>query len=284
MEKTGMVLEGGGVRGIYTAGVLDFFLDKNVKVDGIFGVSAGALHGINFLSGQKKRSYRVATNYINDKRYLSMHSLLRTGDIFGADFCYHTIPDELDPYDYKAYCENKVKLYATISNLETGQAEYILCKDMKTDIEYVRASASLPLLSRIVEIDGNKYLDGGICDSIPLKAAQNMGYGRNIVILTRVAGYQKKPNKMMHMIQRKYRAYPNFVEAAKNRHLVYNETLRYIQQEEKRGNCFVIRPSQKIEVSRLEKDRSKIERLYQLGVEDAKDQYEKLCDFLGQEG
>ena len=278
---TGMVLEGGGLRGIYTAGILDFFLDKKVKVDGIFGVSAGALHGINFLSGQKKRSYRITTNYINDKRYLSMHSLLRTGDIFGVDFCYHTIPDELDLYDYQAYCENKAKLYATVSNLETGYAEYILCKDIRTDIEYVRASASLPLLSRIVEINGKKYLDGGVCDSIPLKAAQTVGYGKNIVILTRASGYQKKPNKMIPMIQRKYRAYPNFVEAVRNRHLVYNETLKWIQAEEEKGNCFVIRPSQSIEVSRLEKDLGRIKCLYQLGVEDAKNQYEKLCEFVG---
>lgn len=283
MEKTGMVLEGGGVRGIYTAGVLDFFLDKNVEVDAVFGVSAGSLHGVNYLSRQKKRSYRVATNYLNDKRYLSVHSLIRTGDIFGAEFCYRTIPDELDLYDYEAYCENKAKLYATVSNLETGQAEYIRCNDIKTDIEYVRASASLPLLSRTVEIHGKKYLDGGICDSIPLRAAQMMGYKRNIVILTRVSDYQKKPNKMMPVIRRKYRAYPQFVEAVKNRHVVYNETLKLIQEEEEKGNCFVIRPSQNLEVSRLEKDKSKIERLYELGIKDAKEQYEKLCNFLGQE-
>lgn len=282
MESTGLVLEGGGVRGIYTAGVLDFFLDKNISVDNVYGVSAGALHGVNYISKQKKRSYRVATNYLKDKRYLGVHSLIHTGDIFGAEFCYHTLPDQLEIYDYQAFIQSQTQMYAVVSNLETGNAEYILCKDLKQDIEYVRASASLPILSRIVEINGKKYLDGGICDSIPLRYSQKMGNQKNIVIQTRVAEYVKQPNKMLPMIRRKYRQYPKFVEAVSKRHVMYNETLKYIDEERQKENCFVIRPSRLIEVSRLEKDVHKINRLYQLGIEDAKENYDKLCEYLKQ--
>lgn len=282
MEKTSLVLEGGGVRGIYTAGVLDYFLSQNLKVDTVYGVSAGALHGVNFIAGQKERSYRVATNYLKDKRYLGMYSLVHTGDIFGADFCYHIIPDELDLFDYQAFCENPTQMYAVVSNVETGEAEYVLCNDLRTDIEYIRASASLPVLSRIVTVNGKKYLDGGICDSIPLKKSQEMGHTKNIVIQTRVNGYQKQPDRMMPMVRRKYRHYPEFVKAADRRHLMYNGELEYINQEREKGNCFVIRPSHLIEVSRLEKNVEKIRSLYQLGMEDAKAQYEDLCIYLGQ--
>lgn len=280
MSKTGLVLEGGGVRGIYTAGVLDYFMEQGFQVDSMIGVSAGALHAVNYASNQEGRSYRVQTNYVKDKRYLSVHSFVRTGDIFGAEFCYHTIPDQLDLYDYDAFVQNPAKVYVTVSNLETGKAEYILCEDLRKDIEYVRASASLPLLSRIVEVDGKKYLDGGICDSIPLKKSQQLGNDKNIVILTRIEGYVKEPNKLMPMIRRKYRDYPKFVQAAENRHHMYNDEVNYVREEEQKGNCFVFRPSRFIEVSRLEKNEGRIRSLYLLGKEDAKENYVKMMDYL----
>lgn len=280
MQKTGLVLEGGGIRGIYTAGVLDYFMDQNLQVDCIIGVSAGALHGVNYKAKQSGRSYRVATDYLKDNRYLSFHSLVHTGDIFGAEFCYHTIPEQLDPFDYETYQSNPTQLYATVSNVSTGKAEYKLCSDLRKDMEYIRASASLPLLSRIVEIDGGRYLDGGICDSIPLKQSQAMGNTKNIVILTRVAGYVKEPDRLLPMIRRKYRNNPEFVQAANERHLLYNDTIRLIEEEEKQGNCFVLRPSRYIGVSRLEKNVSKIKSLYELGFLDAKEQWQRLITYL----
>lgn len=280
MKKTSLVLEGGGIRGIYTAGVLDYLMEKDFTVDCVIGVSAGALHAINYISGQKQRSLRIATQYLKDKRYLSVHSLLHTGDIFGAEFCYHTIPEQLDRYDYDAFRNSTTSFYATISNVETGKAEYKLCKDVAKDVDYIRASASLPLLSRIVETKEGRYLDGGICDSIPLKHSQKMGNQKNIVVLTRVQGYVKQPNKLIPVIKHKYRKYPDFVAAVSNRHQVYNETIQYMNEEEKKGNCFVIRPSKFIDVSRLEKNPEKIHRMYQLGYEDAKKQYEKLIEYI----
>jgi len=280
MSKTGLVLEGGGIRGIYTAGVLDYFLDQGVCVDTMIGVSAGALHAVNFAAGQKERSYRVQTNYVKDKRYLSMYSLVHTGDIFGAEFCYHTIPDQLDLFDYDAFVKNPAEVYVTVSNVETGQAEYILCKDLREDIEFVRASASLPLVSRIVEAGGKKYLDGGICDSIPLKYSKQLGNDKNIVVLTRVDGYVKQPNKMMPIVRRRYKEYPQFIEAAAKRHMMYNDEVKYVKEEEAKGNCFVFRPSRYVEVSRLEKNEEKIRNLYLLGIEDAKRNFERLCEYL----
>lgn len=281
MNKFGLVLEGGGVRGIYTAGVLDFFMEHNITVEGVFGVSAGVLHGLNYMSNQIGRSYRISTEYLKDPRYLSLSSLARTGDIFGAEFCYHTIPEELDLFDYEACKQNNATLFAVVSNVETGNAEYIPIEDVKRQIDYVRASASLPLVSRIVEVNGKKYLDGGICDSIPLAEAKRQGFEKNIVVLTRPEGYQKEANRMIRAIRRRYRAYPKFSEAVQNRHIVYNETLQYIEEEAKKGTCLVIRPSRCMKVSRLEKNTKKIRALYELGYEDAKRNYENVCKFLG---
>ena len=182
--KTGLVLEGGGMRGSYTCGVLDAFLDHHIEFNGVIGVSAGACHGCSYVSGQRGRAFRITETYQHDPRYMGIRSLLTTGDLFNAKFTYHTIPEQLDPYDFKAFNETKTKLYAVCTNVESGKAEYFRMIRMEQDVEYVRASASLPLVSRIVEIDGKKLLDGGIADSIPIRKFQSMGYDRNIVVLT----------------------------------------------------------------------------------------------------
>lgn len=219
--KTGLVLEGGGVRGIYTAGVLDVFMEHGIGFDGVIGVSAGAIHGCSYLSGQKGRSIRYYKQYCNDPRFMSFQSLLKTGDFVGVDFCYHELPEKLDIYDNEAFKRCGVPFYVVCTNVDTGKPEYIRLTDMVAQIDYLRASASLPYFSRIVEIDGKRYLDGGCTDSIPLEAFRKMGYARNVLILTRPEDYRKK-EEMRALPGIAYRKYPAFAEALRNRHEAYN--------------------------------------------------------------
>ena len=277
---TALVLEGGGVRGIYTAGVLDCFLEEHIKTDALFGVSAGIVNGINYISGQKGRSLNVNTKYLKDKRYLSFRSLITTGDIFGVDFCYNVLPNKLLPYDYEAFQNSHTACYAVVSNLITGQPEYKLLKDLHRDLGYVRASASLPLLSRIVTVNGSPYLDGGICDSIPLAASLRRGYRKNIVILTRPKNYQKTPSRMLSAVAGTYRNYPNFVEAYRTRHIRYNHALELAKQQKAQGKAFILQPSQTLKVSRLEKNPERIRAMYRLGYRDAKKALPELKQFL----
>lgn len=266
--KTGLVLEGGGVRGIYTAGVLDVFLEHEIHFDGVIGVSAGAIHGCSYLSGQKGRSIRYYMKYCADPRFMSFTSLLKTGDLVGVDFCYHEIPEKLDVYDNEAFLRNNTPFYAVCSNVESDKPEYIRMTDMFRDIDILRASASMPYVSRIVEIGGKKYLDGGSTDSIPVEAFRTMGYGKNVVILTRDIDYRKKP-EMPWLAKWMYRKYPAFVKAQLNRHLEYNRTVERIQELEKEGSIFVIRPSLPPTVGRMENDPQKVRELYDLGRTDA---------------
>ena len=280
MYNSGLILEGGGMRGIYTAGVLDFFIDKDIYFENNYGVSAGICHACSYISKQRDRAYRVNVDYLDDKRYASFYSLITTGDYFGADMLYNKIPNELYPFDFKTYDEFKGNLYAVITNIETGKAEYIKLNDMNEDIIYVRASSSLPLLSRNVLINKKEYLDGGITDSIPIRKSIEDGNKKNVVVLTQPEGYQKSKNKLLPMIKIKYRKYPEFVKATANRHINYNESLNVIDKEVNNGNAFVIRPSKNMNIGRLEKDRDKLKALYDLGYKDAKNSYDDLIGFL----
>lgn len=280
MGKLGLVLEGGGMRGIYTAGVLDFFLDHNIYTDGVIGVSAGACHACSYASKQRGRAFRTNTDYIKDKRYMSMRSLITTGDLFGAKFVYDDIPNKLDIYDYETFNKGEIKLYAVCSNIETGKAEYIQCINMVHDVIYVRASASLPLLSKVVEVDGKKLLDGGACDSIPIKRFQEMGYDKNIVVLTQCKKYRKGKNNLLPIIRKVYRKYPKFIAKLEKRHVEYNRTLNELSLMEKEGSVFIIRPSAPVEISRLEKNVDKLKALYDQGYQDAQEQYAALKEFM----
>ena len=194
--KKGLVLEGGAMRGIFTAGVIDVLLENDIYFDGVIGVSAGACFGCNYVSKQIGRTLRYNLKYCQDPRYCSVRSLIKTGDMFGADFCYHDIPETLDPFDTETFVASSTEFYVVATDIESGEPVYRKMTDCKgEDLEWIRASASMPLASRIVEIDGGKYLDGGIADSIPLDAFQKMRYEKNVVILTRPDGYKKSPNK-----------------------------------------------------------------------------------------
>lgn len=268
MIKTGLVLEGGGMRGMYTDGILDVFMDHGISFDGVIGVSAGAIHGSSFVSGQKGRNIRYYKKYIRDNRFISMKNLIKTGDIAEVQFCYHDLPEKLDLYDYDAFNRSKTEFYAVCSNVEMGQPEYIRITDMKGQIDVIRASASLPYVSRLVEYDGMKLLDGGCTDSIPLMEFRKMGFSKNVVILTRPKGYRKEPEQLA-MAKIRYRKYPAFVEALSHRHERYNETVEQIEQLEKAGEIFVLRPDKPLEIGRLERSPEKLQQVYEIGRRDA---------------
>ncbi|MGI5824610.1 MAG: patatin-like phospholipase family protein [Bacillota bacterium] len=282
--KTGMVLEGGGMRGLYTAGVLDVFMENNIKVDGVIGVSAGATFGCNYKSRQIGRALRYNLKYCKDPRYNSLRSLLKTGDLFGAEFCYQTIPNRLDIFDTEAYQKNPVNFYVTCTDVETGQPVYQLCNNGGAeDIEWMRASASLPIAARIVEIDGGKYLDGGISDSIPLEALNNLGYKHNIVILTQPQDYRKQKNSLLPLIKLKMKKYPAIIECMANRHLRYNRELDLVAEYEQAGHTLVIRPSRKLSAGRTEKDPKKLQETYDLGRRDAQERLSAVKEFLAKQ-
>ena len=278
--KTALVLEGGAKRGIYTAGVLDVMLEHGLLVDGVFGVSAGAIHGCSYASMQAGRSIRYNMKYGHDYRFMSFKSLFLSGNMVDTQFCYHDLPEKLDPYDNDAFVKSGIDFYAVCSNVETGKPEYIKCKDMFADIDYIRASASMPLVSQIVEAGGKKLLDGGIADSIPLKAAENHGFDKNIVVLTRPQGYRKKKASLGWLIAWVYRKYPNFVKAFENRHKMYNDELDYIEKQEKAGKILVIRPSRLIKISKMEQNLDIVREMYELGRSDALNLLEKIRSYI----
>ncbi len=281
--KTAFVLEGGAMRGIYTAGVLDVFWEQQILPEGIIGVSAGAIHGSSFISGQPGRSIRYYKKYSKDKRFFSFRSLVTTGAMVGEDFCYHVIPEQLDPFDFEAFTRSPIDFYAACTNLKSGQAEYLLCKDLRRDMDIMRASASMPYVSPIVPIGGKKYLDGGVADSIPVEAAEKLGYDRRIVVCTRPKGYRKKAARLS-LARRMYRAYPAFITAIAQRHLHYNQTMDRIEQLEQKGTLFVLRPSEDLEIRRTETDPIRLTAQYELGRRDAAAKLNALRLFLGKEG
>lgn len=265
-----LVLEGGGMRGIYTCGVLDYFMDAGIRFPNIYAVSAGAGHSMSYVTNQRGRAARVGIEYINDWRYCSKRSWLFTGNMFGKKFIYYTIPGKLDFFDYDAYKNSDVKLTATVTNLETGKAEYIPVPDAHEDMPYVVASSSLPLISRIQKTpNGNKYLDGGCSDSIPIRHALEVS-DLAVAVLTQPKGYVKGPNPSQKMVAAFYKRYPKFVASCENRHIDYNESLAVIDRETESGRVLCIRPSQALGIERMEKDKEKLWKLYELGYNDAK--------------
>ena len=279
MKKTCIVLEGGAMRGIYTAGVIDALMKEKIKVDAVIGVSAGALFGVNYVSHQPERALRYNLENINNKDYMGISSLIRTGNIMNKDFCFNKLIYETDPFDFDTFDKSRIKFYATITNLETGKAEYKEITDSRNQMEYLRASGSMPLLSKIVEIDNNLYLDGGIGDSIPVRKAQELGYDKIIVVTTQPKEYIKKKYKMLPF-KIAYKKYPNFINTLNNRHINYNKTTKYIKEEEDKGNILVIRPTRKVKIKKIEKDPNIIKEQYYLGFNNMENKLEELKRYL----
>ena len=277
--KIGMVLEGGAMRGMYTAGVLDVFLDKDVKVDGIIGVSAGVLFGVNYCSKQRGRALRYNKRFCKDKNYMSLYSLIKTGNLVNKQFAFYDVPLIHDVFDTEEYKKSKTKFYATVTNVETGLAEYIVLDDIIEQMEVLRATGAMPYVSEMVEYDGKKYLDGALADSIPIDKCMEMGYDKIIVILTKPKNYRKK-KRAAWIAKLVYGKYPKLVEAINTRYKQYNDTMEKLERLEEEGKIFVFRPSRKVNMSRVEKDPDKLQEMYDLGINDGEKLLDNLKSFL----
>lgn len=279
--KKGLIMEGGAMRGMFTCGVIDVMMEHEMEFDGAVGVSAGAAFGCNYKSKQIGRPIRYNKKYCKDKRFGSFQSWLKTGDVFDKQFCYYDIPDQLDVFDSKTFQENPMEFHVVCTDVLTGKPVYYQCKDGKNiDVEWMRASASLPMISKIVEIGERKLLDGGIADSIPLQYFEGLGYDRNVVILTRPLDYIKEKNQLLPLARVMLRKYPNMIRAMAERHVHYNETTKYIREKELAGDIFVIRPKESLNISSMTTDPEELERVYQLGRKEAEEKLEQLKQFL----
>lgn len=279
--KVGLVLEGGAMRGMFTAGVLDVFLDEQIHIDGIVSVSAGALFGVNLPSKQRGRVLRYNKKYLNDKRYMGWHSLFTTGNIVNKEFAFYHLPFELDVFDQAAFARSGIDFYTVLTNVESGEAEYVKIHDAFEQMETLRATSAMPFVSKMVEINGKKYLDGGIADSIPLRFCQQLGYDKIIVILTRPLDYRKTPTNSL-IFNAFYRRYPKLVERLTNRYVDYNRAVEDVIRLNEQGEIFVIRPSVTLPIRRIEKDVTKVQAMYDLGVKDAKTVIPALKRYLSE--
>ena len=278
--KVGLVLEGGGMRALFTAGVLDALLDvKELDIDGIIGVSAGALFGANYISGQKERAIRYNKKYARDKRYMGLHSWITTGNAVNKDFAFYELPFKLDVFDQEKFKESKIEFHVVMTNVENGQAEYVLIEDVFEQMEYLRATSALPFASKIIEINGKKYLDGGISDSIPIDYCQSLGYDKIILVLTRPENSYKE-DKLNFLYKLVYRKYPNLVERLINMGKDYEVVLKKIKDLETENKIFVIRPPKVLKIGRLEKNEDKIQNVYDIGLNTGKKEIDNLLKYL----
>ena len=281
MNKVGMVLEGGSLRGLFTAGVLDVLLENKIDITEIVGVSAGALFGVNYFSNQKGRAIRYNKKYCGDKRYMSIKSLILTGNYINKKFAFYKVTKELDPFDNETFKKNNKEYYAVVTNVETGKPEYLKIKSPVDDLEILRATSAIPLFSKIIKIDGKKYLDGGISDSIPIHFIKNK-YNKNIVILTQPLNYRKQPlsKNKERIIKLKFHKYPNLINTMLNRYKKYNKVIEDIIEMEKNNEIFVIRPERAINIKLSENNPEKLQEIYDMGVDSGKKIVKKLKKYL----
>ena len=279
--KTGLVLEGGGMRGLFSAGVMDVMMEHGIRFDGIVGVSAGATFGCNYKSHQPGRVLRYNIRFKDDPRYMGLRSLLRTGDLVEAEFSYHTMPNELDVFDRETFRNDPTEFHVVCTDVETGEPVYHRIDEMEDEgLDWIRASASMPLVSRPVALDGRLLLDGGISDSIPLRYFQGLGFDRNVVILTQPKGYFKRRTKLMPLFHLFMRRYPAIVRAMGRRHLMYNDELSYLSEQERRGNILLICPQETLPIGRTEQKEEKMRRVYGMGRQKGLEMIQTIRDFL----
>ena len=278
--KRGLVLEGGAMRGLFTAGILDVMMEAGVEPDGIIGVSAGAAFGCNYKSRQPGRAVRYNKRFARDKRYCSWQSWWKTGDLYNAEFGYHIIPTQYDIFDDKAFEENPMAFYVVCTDVETGEAVYKqLTEASPLAYDWIRASASMPLASKVVELEGRKVLDGGVADSIPLQYFESIGYERNMVILTQPDGYVKEHNRLMPLMRIALRKYPKMIEAMDKRHHMYNQALVYVYEAEMAGRALVIRTDEALSIGHISHDTEEMQRVYDIGREAGNKYIERIKEF-----
>ena len=282
--KRGLVLEGGAFRGLFTSGIIDVMMAHDVWPDGLIGVSAGAAFGCNYKSRQTGRAIRYNKAYAHDPRYSGIRSLLTTGDYFNAQFAYHTMPRHLDVFDNEAFNANPMQFYAVCTDVETGKAVYKhLEQASDTTYDWIRASASMPLVSRVIDLEGYKLLDGGVADSIPLAYFESIGYDRNVVILTQPEGYLKEHNKLMPLLRLSLRKYPKMIEALDQRHLMYNRQLDYVSEAEREGRCLVIRPKEHLPIGHISHNPDEMQRVYDMGREEGERRIADIIRFYNEQ-
>jgi len=278
----GLVLEGGAMRGLFTAGIIDVMMEHDIWPDGLIGVSAGAAFGCNYKSRQPGRAIRYNMRFAKDPRYSGMRSLITTGNYFNADFAYHVMPAVYDKFDNEAFESNPMAFYVTCTDVAMGKAVYKRLDHSNDDtFDWIRASASMPLFSRVIDLEGHKLLDGGVADSIPLEYFESIGYDRNVVILTQPAGYQKEHNRFMLLMRMALRRYPRMIEALDKRHIMYNKQLEFVAQAEREGRCLVIRPDEKIPIGHISHDADEMRRVYDMGRATGKKQVSRIKQFYG---
>ena len=279
--KKGLILEGGALRGLFTAGVMDVMMENSITFDGLVGVSAGAAFGCNYKSRQPGRVIRYNKRFAHDWRYCSVRSWITTGDLFNGEFDYHLLPEQLDVFDAKTFDASPMKFYAVCTDLETGAPVYkLLMQHGYECYEWIRASASMPLAAKVVEIDDKKLLDGGIADSIPLKFFESKGYDKNVVVLTQPLGYVKKPNPLLPLFRLQLHRYPNFLHAAAIRHEMYNAQTAYVRKREQEGAAFVIRPKKLLPINHLTHDPDLMQQVYDDGRKAMEERMKELREFL----
>lgn len=280
MEATGLILEGGGMRGVYTAGVLDLFIEKNFYVPYVIGVSAGACNAMSYISQQFGRNRHVTVDYIRHPRYLSWRNLIRENSLFGMQLIFDEIPKKLVPFDFDAFERSKQTFVVGVTDCYSGEPAYFYKEQSQDMLSIVKASSSLPFFSPVVKIDDRPYLDGGIADPIPIRKSVGDGNRKHIIVLTRNKGYMKKPSRIKWLAKRRYPQYEGLVQSMIKRYAVYNSTLSYIEELEARGEAFVIRPTEPLQVGRMEKNQQRLQVLYEQGYHDAKASFEKLENWV----
>ena len=282
MKKTALVLEGGAMRGMYSAAVLDVLMEEGIKVDAIYATSAGVLFGVNYISGQRGRAIRYNKRFSRDKRYMGIYSLVTSGNVINKDFAFYEVPFTLDVFDQEAYLRSETKMVATVTNVHTGGVEYIEVKNVLEQMEVLRAASAMPFVSHMVELDGQLYLDGGLSDSIPLKKCQADGYERIIVVETRPKGYRKSKSSSLPA-KLFYSKYPNLVETINNRYSAYNDILQEIDDLDARGEIVLVQPSKELHLGRIESDPERLQEMYDLGIGDAKALLPRIKQFLSED-
>lgn len=268
------------MRGMYTSGVLDAFMDNELYINNIYAVSAGCYNALSYLSKQRGRTYKINTTYLKDKRYINFAKILTKGSAINTDFIFNDVFKELETFDYISFKNNVGEFYAVSTNCMSGEAYYALIKDLEKDVEFVKASAALPLFTKIVEIEGLYLTDGGVSDSIPIFKAIEDGYVNNVVILTRPKGFLLGENKLMKINKIKYKKYPNLIKAMEERHTNYNNTLSFLEKLEEEGKVIVIRPKEDLNIANLERNECRIKEIYNMGYNDALEYIDKIKKFI----